>query len=370
MKVLHCIPHMQAAGADIGTVGLVRSLNNFPDVEAKLCVFRGKEADSECMRDMVEPILLDFRGSHARPGEFLRFREAIRGVVKDWQPDVIHSHLWPACRWTSTALLGMRLKHVWHIHDTRAWLRCPSVRSRFLRSWTRNLATRIRPRVIAVSLAAATYNSGPLRMDPSDFLIASIGVNASKFAPRSAAKNEHPVIGLAAQFRPEKGHAVLLEAARRLYESGLRMEIRLAGDGPLLEESKTLTSELGLDDCVQFLGTVKDIPKFLSGLDLFVLPSTAFEGLPLCLLEAMSMKVPVVASDVAGTREIVRDGDTGRLVRPGDAGALADTIWRTLHDREGATKMAERARDLVLDKHTDETVARAVVHVYRAHALA
>lgn len=312
---------------------------------------------------------MEFRGAHLRLDEFVRFRTALREAVRAWQPDIVHSHLWPACRWSTSTLLGADIKHVWHIHDTRQWIESSKPRDRFFRIWTRWLLGRVNPRLLSVSQAAAQHSAKPLGFHAEDCQIVPCGIDSCHFQATTRRKSAQKVAGLAAQFRPEKGHDVLLRAVKVLAEQGTYVELRLAGDGSTLARMRELTAELGLERQVLFLGHVDDIPGFLSELDLFVLPSTAFEGLPVCLLEAMSMRIPVVATEVAGTPEIVRDGVTGRLVPPGNVAELAQVMAESLASQTTESKaVLERAERLVREAYTVEAVTRKVHDVY-IHAL-
>ena len=99
----------------------------------------------------------------------------------------------------------------------------------------------------------------------------------------------------------------------------------LAGEGPLRGEIEERVKSAGLEGRFRLLGLRRDVPELLRALDLLVLPSGR-EGLPNIVLEAMASGVPVVATDVGGTGELVIEGKTGSLVRPGDAEALARAI--------------------------------------------
>lgn len=364
LRVLHCIPHVHLGGADVGTLELVRSLNRLEGMEARLCVFLGRKATESRLHGIKEPILLDFRGSHRRLGEYLEFRRQLRRQVQDWRPEIVHSHLWPACRWTGTALVDMDVRHVWHVRDTRDWLVGRDVRFAFLRLWTRWLVKKIQPRFLAVSRAAAAYSALPLGVEESCFDVISSGVDATRFKPGTVSTRAVPKIGVVAGFRPEKGHSVFFRALTLLRDNGVGFEVELAGTGSTLESSRRLCRDLGLEDSVRFLGNIEDIPGFLGTLDLLVLPSTGCEGLPLSILEAMAARVPVVATDVAGTAEIVRNGVTGYLVKPGDAVALAEGVSTALGERSWNSLLVETAYNSVMKSHSNDVIAQRVQSIY------
>lgn len=173
------------------------------------------------------------------------------------------------------------------------------------------------------------------------------------------------VIGVVARLAPEKGHTVLLEAAPSILERHPRARLLFVGTGrsrPALEEQ---VRRLGLDDKVHFAGFRQDVPRLLQAMDLFVLPCTSGESLGTSILEAFLMQRPVVACDVGGVCESVRDGATGRLVPPGDARALAEAIVDQLDHPERAQQWALAGKRLVEAQFTPARIAEQTEDVYR-----
>ena len=119
-----------------------------------------------------------------------------------------------------------------------------------------------------------------------------------------------------------KGLAHLVEAASLLRDRGVDYRIQIAGDGPSRRDLQHLALERGIADRVVWLGHCSDMAAFYRDVDLVALPSVSTEGLPLSILEAMACGLPVVSTVLSGIPEVVVDGVTGRLVRPGDATAL------------------------------------------------
>ena len=130
------------------------------------------------------------------------------------------------------------------------------------------------------------------------------------------------------------------------------------------EQLQQLTAQLDLEQSVIFAGFRDDIPKVLAALDVFVLPSI-LESCPLALLEAMAMKVPVVATDVGAVREMVDHGRTGFVVPPCDAGAIAEAVLAVLAmPRDQVRSMAGEARKTVERKFSVGTIARQQKEIY------
>ena len=105
----------------------------------------------------------------------------------------------------------------------------------------------------------------------------------------------------------------------------------IVGEGPMRTELEGLIQSLSLSGLVQLCGFRNDIPDFISALDLFV-SSSRWEGLPIALVEAMLLKRPVVATDVGGVSEVVKPGETGYLLPPGDPNVLAKCVLQALDE--------------------------------------
>ncbi|RMG68003.1 MAG: glycosyltransferase family 1 protein, partial [Bacteroidetes bacterium] len=143
--------------------------------------------------------------------------------------------------------------------------------------------------------------------------------------------NEPLVIGSAGRLTPQKGQQDLIPLAHWLQERGYAFRLRIAGTGPLAAELQTQIDAAGLSEIVELCGFVDNMPAFMDGLDVFVLPSR-WEGFGYVLAEAMACQVPVVAYTLSSNPEIVADGETGLLVPyPGPEG-LAAAVARLLDD--------------------------------------
>jgi glycosyltransferase involved in cell wall biosynthesis len=157
------------------------------------------------------------------------------------------------------------------------------------------------------------------------------------------------------RFDEVKGHPVLVEACRRLSEKGIPFECDLVGEGPRRAAVEAMIQEAGLAGRIRTLGARPrpEVVRLLSECDVFALPSVMAangerEGIPVSLMEAMAMGIPVVSTRLSGIPELVEDGVSGILVEPGDAGALADALEKLAHDPELRAKLGEAGRAQVL----------------------
>jgi glycosyltransferase involved in cell wall biosynthesis len=148
-----------------------------------------------------------------------------------------------------------------------------------------------------------------------------------------------------ANFRAQKGYDVLLKAARGVADRGVPVCFVAAGDGPLRRDLERQRAELSLERHVKFLGERSDVVRLLAAADMFVLPSR-YEGLPLALMEAVSMGVPVVATAVSGLPDLLTDERDALLVAPEQPEALTDAIARLAGDPDLRAGLSAGAREL------------------------
>jgi glycosyltransferase involved in cell wall biosynthesis len=182
------------------------------------------------------------------------------------------------------------------------------------------------------------------------------GVDAEQFHPRDrvACRRElglperDPIALYVGALIERKGVKVLLQALARDTVSASDLDLYLAGEGPQLDALKALTSANGLTDRVHFLGKVsKDhIHLWMGAADVLVLPSYS-EGRPNVVLEAMASGIPVVATAVNGTLELISDGEDGLLFEPGDVAGLAACLRRLLQEPGLAAKLSARGPETI-----------------------
>lgn len=199
---------------------------------------------------------------------------------------------------------------------------------------------------------------------PANALLLPWGAFPEVFHPGLRARQEHSdraplvLVGLGRMVE-KKGFHVLLQAMAEVVRAQPDIRLELAGDGPMREGLQKQAEALGLKEKVVFLGPLdwNAVPRFLAQGDVFVLPSVRdrqgnVDGLPTVLLEAMSCGLPVVASDIGGISLVVRDGENGRLVPPGDAHTLAQALLALLEDAEQRKLLGQAARQTVLQSFT------------------
>lgn len=165
-----------------------------------------------------------------------------------------------------------------------------------------------------------------------------------------------PRIVAAGRLHPKKGFDVLIAAAAILRDRGLAFEVEIAGEGDERGKLEGLIAEHGLADRVRLVGW-RDASAFLATGDVFAFPSYQ-EGFPLVLLEAMAVGLPLASSSIPGPDEMIVDGDSGRLLSPGDAVALADALAALIAAPDAARGFGRKARAAVLADYGPDSLGR------------
>jgi len=218
-----------------------------------------------------------------------------------------------------------------------------------------------------VKTAISTYSAKLLGEENVIILPYSSALEFKELFPPKE-KLENPRILFVGRLVERKGVIYLIWAMRILKERGIKAELRIVGEGLLMESLKNSAKDL---DSVKFLGklSAEDLMEEYKRSDIFVLPSIVdsrgdTEGLGVVLLEALSFGLPVIASNVGGIPDIVEDGKTGILVPEKDPVAIADAIEKLLSNWENAKLMVLRGQDMIRERFSSEKIADKLVRIY------
>lgn len=221
---------------------------------------------------------------------------------------------------------------------------------------------RANQQIIAVSFDVKRKLINYGKVKPEKITVIHNGTDVGEFLPSEGGKGI--LVGTIATLRPVKGHRYLLYAAALVLKKVPDVKFLIIGQGPLRNSLEELAGKLNIAKNVIFMGYQKDITEILARLTLFVLPSIR-EPLGICLLEAMAAGLPVVATNVGGIPEVVKEKETGLLVPPKDPEALAQVILTLLEDKEKAKNMGIAGRKRVEQKFTIGTMIRKTEQVYQ-----
>ncbi|HEX3774011.1 MAG TPA: glycosyltransferase [Polyangiaceae bacterium] len=291
----------------------------------------------------------------------LPFRLA-RSLVKE-HADVIHSHNPHALIYGAPAAALLRVPSVYTKHG-----RNPDIGRR---KWLRRVVSRWVDAYVAVTPALGEIARAEHECAPERLHVISNGIDAVRFTPRPEVRRRTReelgipenawVVGTVGRLSPEKDQSLLIDAMTPLLS--VERQLVIVGDGPERESLHLRAAATWKSAFVHMTGARTDAENLLAAFDVFALTSRS-EGLPLVLLEAMAMRLPVVSTAVGGVPDIVEHGVTGFLVPPRDKKMLGEQLAFLSTRPAIAAEVAEVARHAVLERHTMQRMAEAYEKLY------
>lgn len=308
---------------------------------------------------------LDLRRAIA-PRADMRALASLTAIVRQVRPDVIHAHSSKAGAIVRVARLRHRRIPV--IYTPHGYAFAGHFERKFERSVYREIERGLAPlanRVVCVCEAEARLarTVGPAKR----VRVVYNGIEPTPDGPVDARMarlaQDGPVVCAMTLLRPGKGIETLIDALPQVLARQPRARIAIGGEGPDLDALRMRAEERGVGDAVHFLGQSRDPFSILRGAQVFVHPSWA-ESFPYVILEAMSVGLPIVASDVGGIGEALSDEDGGLLVAPGDESALAEALLELLEHPDRAARMGTSARLRLQQRFTRTRMTDGIARVY------
>jgi len=282
--------------------------------------------------------------------------------IREKQIQIVHTNT------RVTQVLGNFLKRKTGVIHITTW------HGFFQRRWSRRIFPCWADKTIAISGQVQEHLLNEFMANPENIRLICNGVDLEKVKlkeplSRSAVKAKlglkaGPVVGIIARLSDVKGHVYLIRAMKRVLKEFPDAQLLIAGEGRMQGELFRLSEELKIKDNVFFIPQPRNIAELLYVMDVFVMPSLK-EGLGLGLMEAMSGAKAVVGSAVGGIKSLVQDGETGLLVEPKNAEALAAAIQELLRDPAAAAIMGNKARIFIEQKFSLEDMLKKTEEVYQ-----
>jgi glycosyltransferase involved in cell wall biosynthesis len=369
LKVMQLVSNLEIGGAQEVVRTLAENLVDAGCVSV-VCTFKDGplRAEIERMNIPVE-ILPDRRNSVVALPNFLKelfqLRRELMRIIRKHQIDIIQTHLLRSMDFLALSLRkNAGPKVYWTFHNSmfdlredhlakNKWLLKPK---RFSHHLLYRLGSKWVNGIVAVSADVKKSILETMKGIPAEKIrvilncvdTSRYGKDINRTALRSSlgfGESDH-LMTLVATFKRQKGHRVLIEAAADILPDFPQLHILLVGDGELREKLQSQVQESNLEGNVHFLGIRNDIADILAASDSFVLPSL-WEGLPMALIEAMASRLPIVATNVSGTRQVLVPRETGILVEPGNVQELKQAITELISNPTRAHSMGMSARQRV-----------------------
>lgn len=366
MEIVHFVENLDRGGLERTVVDLIASQREAGHQCRVICLFKLGLLAKELLASGVR---VDACGK--RPGLDLRALRRARALIRQSPDAVLHTHNAMAHYYAVIASMGLPLKCR---INTRHGMggRARSGRQ----EWLYRQSMRFTDYAVAVCEAARTRFAAEGVEPQRGLLSVPNGIRLERFKPADAAGRQalatelgwpqgSRIIGTVGRLQPVKDHALLLRAFAKVRMQVPEAVLAIVGDGPLRSALEAQTEQAGLSDAVRFLGDRHDVPRLLTGMDVFAL-SSASEGYSIALLEACAAGLPIVATDVGGNREIVRDGINGRLVPAADVAALATALIALLRGGDEAGRMGRAGHTWAQAEASFRTMAERYHGLYDA----
>jgi glycosyltransferase involved in cell wall biosynthesis len=346
-RVAHVITRLELGGAQQNTLYCVRH-HDRSRYQVFLFAGPGGLLDQEALQiDDAHVVLLTALKHPVQPLPDLRVVGRLANLFRQHQIELVHSHSSKAgiIGRLAARLAGVRAV----VHTVHGWSFNPtqSPLLRWFYIMLERIAAKRTDRLITVSRADLDrgLSLGIGRRDK--YCVIRSGIDVGEYATRPPQpllqlRPGEVAIGTISCLKPQKDPLTLVRAAALVLDQIPQARFYIAGDGALRPQVETLAGELGISERLVMLGWIDQVPAFLHDLDIFVLTSR-FEGLPRAVLQAAAARVPIVATAVDGTPEVVSDGDTGLLVAPGDSEQVATAIVQLAESAELRQRLSEAA---------------------------
>jgi sugar transferase (PEP-CTERM/EpsH1 system associated) len=368
--VAHLIHRFTLGGLEHGLVNLINHMPAARYRHAIICLTGFTELSRQIARPAVPLVALEKCQGSFDPRMYARLWRALREL----KPDIVHTRNLGALETQICAALARVPARVHGVHGRDMYdLYGTNRKYNLFRKGMRPLIHHY----TAVSRDLAGWLVSSIHVPPSRVTQIYNGVDTVRFHP---ARRRDPamfppgflpegafVIGTVGRFQAVKDQPTMARAFVRLLEicPSARQHVRLllVGDGPLAAECRRVLQEAGAVDLAWLAGERSDVPELMRAMDLFVLPSLA-EGISNTILEAMASGLPVLATRVGGSPELVEESETGALVPPSDPSAMATAMLAYVSDPDLAIRHGRAARVKAESQFSWESMVAGYMGVY------
>ena len=365
IKVLQCIRQGKIGGGESHLLSLVENIDRSRFDPVVLSFTEGPMIDRLVKMGVNSHIIYT-----EKPFDFTKWGK-VKKLLQEEKADLIHAHgtransnvIWAA---RSLNIPVIYTVHGWSFHDDQN----PLVRKlRILGE--RYLTARSN---VNISVSESNKASGKKHLQKFESVVVNNGIDQKKYAPGSEGNDIRKELGISpdiilvlfiARFTHQKQPLQLIRAFGEAAASFPQMHLLMVGEGEQKEAALQLVKEQGNGKHITFLPFRQDVPDLLAAGDIFVLPSL-WEGLPIGLLEAMSMGKAIIATRVDGTSEIIMNNENGLLTEPGNTADLSSSLLRLSTDGQLRLHLQNNALKTVREKFNAEDMTRQIENIYKS----
>ena len=352
IKIVHVINSLNYGGAENQIVQLLNGLNPLR-FEKHLVTFRNLEtANSRALNPEIKRYIVKRR----RWGDVGCIFRLYR-LLKALKVDVIQAHMYQANLFAAIAgrLAGVPVVFTTE-HGRNSWKKpIHHYMEKWIISPLVNMRVAVSRNIREVRLKSGDAPEDKITVIPN---CVEIFEKINKYETGKRLQ-----IGTVGRLVPAKDYHTLIIAFNKLIEDGLNIDLVFVGDGSERSRLESMVQDLNISNCVKFAGFQEDIPAFLDKFDIFVLSSIT-EGIPVAMLEAMAMGVPIVATGIGGIPEVIQDNVNGLLVECRNPEMLAGAIKQLIDDNSLREKIGRAGREKIKCSFSREAICNQYEQLY------
>jgi len=365
IKVLECIRQGKIGGGESHLLSLVENLDRTRFEPVALSFTDGP------MIGRLREMKVENHVIHSEKPFDIRVWGRVKRYLREQQVDLVHAH---GTRANSNVLWAARSLGIPVIYTVHGWSFHPDQHPLVRRMRILGERYLVSRSSLNISVSASNQESGKKYIPSFESVVINNGIDKNKFNPDRVYPDVRIELGIPAgamlvlfiaRFTAHKQPLVLLEAFARALPENPDLHLLMVGDGDQQATAVEMVKRKGLTDKVTFQSFRQDVPAVLAAADIFVLPSL-WEGLPIGLLEAMAMGKAVIASEVDGTREIVRSGENGWMVSTdGLEDRLVEALVRLSKDPVQRAVLGAGAIETVSGQYNAAVMTRQIEQLYQ-----
>ena len=363
-RLLHVIDHLGSGGAQETLLSLVKYADR-RRFQVEVATLHGQGHYWESLRRLAVPV------HSLSPHKYVPlFLPRLGRLLQKGRFDLIHCHLTAANLIAKplAAILGVPLIFNYDQNDMYRT-------QQNLRRWLDRWANLITDHIVAVSASTRDFLIQQERVPTEKITVIYNGVDLARFRPAAAGASRGywrskwglpenaPVVAGVGRLSEQKNFSLFLRVAREVLQDLPQVYFAIAGEGPERPKLEALARDLGIASRVRFLGYVGEMTELYPALDVLLMTSRS-EGTPLTVLEAMAMGVPVVAAQVDGMAEILKDGVDAYLAPPGEMALFAQRTCSLLQDKLIARRFSRAGLAKVRSHYSATAMVRQVENIY------
>lgn len=362
-RVAHFIDTHNLGGAEVIVIEICKRLSNY-GFKPAIFHFGNPWLDEKCKSFNIPSFLVPGKKYYKTIKSIPLFYTFFYRFLKQQKIDILHSHLVDPIIGSCVPAFLTKTSHIGTLHDTH------TIEERKLKIVLLQAAAMLGTRLITVSDSMEQFFQNISKFPRGNFRKIRNGVDLDKFTCaknkqlRSELKLDYNDIVLicVGRLAQIKGHEILIQAFSNI-KSHFPVKLLIVGDGPELQKIKTLIAKMEMGNNIKLLGERDDVPELLGLSDCFVLSSHS-EGLSCSIIEAMAAGLPVLATNVGGNSELIKNNESGYLIPPNDPLAYADKLQGIIDDENKRRAFGEKSLEIAKIKFSIDKTVNDYVRLY------